>query len=921
MKLFTRTLGFVLAAALSACAGGSRGTSVPSSSDAGVSQGTSTGLDIGKTLRRTELPNGLRIVVREDPSVPLVSTMVAYRIGAVYEVEGITGATHFLEHMLFKEFGDHDENYLDLWTATAGGINNAFTTEDMTGYWFTVPKDKWQEVLAIEADRMRSSRINVEPFEREKGAVMQERDGRMDSPYGELYQELNKTAFEKIGYHHPVLGWESDLAAMKAEDLRRFYNDYYWPNNASLIVVGDVKAEEVFRVASETIGKIPGQGKTPTLRELEPPQTAPKSFEIKTAKEQNRAVVGFRTDKIATKADYVLDLVSAILTHGKDSRLHRRLVEQEKLVMEGGVDAWNETRTHDGLFTVLAELRGGADARRVVAAVNEELEKLKTEDVTPRELEKSKNIRIAGFVFGKEDQNDFASDLGRFDAMGAPNYIDTYVAEIEKITAADVREIAVKHFVENARTTGYAWAAGRSADGRWTKWGWRHDRAGEIGAMQDDLHLPSFGEMTQAVLRNGLTILVKPRRETGLPIVYAKLFVNASPYYDPKGKEGLANLVGNMLDQGTPTRTHADIAAEVDFRGAELSTDSSGVEIKCLKKDEKWAYELLADLALNAAFDASRLAVQKQNVIDGIKALEDDPAALSRTLLRERVYENHPLGHPADGWENSVAGLTRQDVVAHHRRYFRPDNAIITVVGDVTAHEAVTELRHRFAVDWRAEGALDLPQIPAVPRQTGRAAHYRFKETKQVNVSIGFAGLTRENPDYEALLVAEFCLFKGPGFSDRLSQEVRVKNGLAYEVWGDVTRSSDWWQSLGIVYYGARADRKDEAWDVAHGCIDGFIKSGPTPEELEMARSFVLRNFAFRWSTFSRIADYMIAVQRWRLGADYPRRFERAVRAVTADDVKRVAQKYLSADDVTMVVVGPVDDKGNLIEVKGPKNP
>jgi zinc protease len=724
-------------------------------------------------------------------------------------------------------------------------------------------------------------------------------------------------------YHHPVIGWREDLERMTRDAVYRYYQQWYRPDRAILAVVGDVDAGDVFEFAARVFAAVEEPAPAVAAPEaLAPP--AETEFRIETEHQLSRLVVSHRGAPWTSEDSLALDVVAKILGEGRRSRLYQRLVERERLTREGGFSVWHDARAHAGVFHVVVELNPGADARRAAAAVVEEVERLGREPVSAEELARAQNLIVAAHVYQSEERITVAQEIARGWAMGTPDYWEKYPERIRGVTAGQVRAACAAYLHARARVIGIArgTAAGRAQPAMPGAKPCRTGggRAGQpLQVPQDEaVRIPEIGEVQTVVFPNGLTLIIHPRRD--LPIVAVRAYVEAGAAYDPEGKSGLSNLTGRMLDQGTydpttgRTRTHEEIAAWIEGVGGRLETDATSVLLQVLKPWESEGYDLLCDLLRHPSFPPDRLERVRDDVLAEIEGRDDHPAQFCRRLLREVVFQGHPLARPSEGLTAAqVRSITREDVVAHHERHYRPDRTIVAVVGDVTPLMVVEEIRRRLGVDW-LPAREPLPAVPDVGRQGERRLLCVTRHTEQVNAALGHVGIPRSDPDFEAVRMMEYILYKGSGFTDRLSARVRDEAGLAYEVWGDMTGSADRWPGMLTIYVGTEARDKDRALGLIRETLVEFLRSGPRPEEMEAARSYLLRSFVFRWETNLDRAQYLIAVYRFGLGMDYHRRFHDAIRRMTAQDVLRAAQRVLRPDDLTVVLVGPVDARGNLIE-------
>ena len=854
-------------------------------------------LDLLKGIEGRVLANGMKVFVKEDRRLPIATVVTSYRVGSVHETQGATGLAHFLEHMMFKGTQKLKKGEIDAITFEAGGSNNAYTTNDYTAYWFTVHSETFDRFLEIEADRMRNCLLDRKEWEQELQAVIEELNRSLDSPWGLLWHEIEPAVFKTSSYHHPVIGFRKDLENMKYEDMVNFYKDHYGPNNATMVVTGDVRKEATFARIEELFGGIE------KVKEAVPPQMPPEAagseearVNLETDKSLHRLGLAYRSDKVGSDSDIRLDVLSQILTTGKDSRLYKKLVDGAGSCTD--VTAINDSRKHDGVYFVFAELREKRDPAEVEKAVIEELERLKSEPIPDQEIQKAKNIIAANFVFAKERGYSLADDIAKFEAFGAPDYLREYLGRIAAVTADDLKATAAKMFTNQNRTV----ATARAKGGRTPQQGNAPGSA------------PDFGDYFEYRLRNGLTLLIKPKRD--LPVVSFHAYVNAGQTVEDAQKAGVAALVGQLLDQGVEVpggkaRTSEEIAAFVDFTGSQLNTNATGVTIKTLTPHAKDMLELLRDMLLYPTFPAGKVADKKDLQLSELQGRQDAPNLVARDLFMNSVYKGHPMGRPDLGLAETLQTLVRSDVQAHHRRCFRPDNTIIAIAGDVDPEALRRDVQSKFA-EWRSPGDTELPALPLVTRQKKAERIVESRDGNQVNYVVGHLSIDRNHPDYAALRVLEHIFCRSTGFADRLSSKVRDEAGMAYEVWGIVTQGADKYPGPFMIYIGSAPKNKAKPLEMTLEILDDLMSNGPTDAEMSRAKNYLLRTMPFSWEATDQLAAYMVMTRRLTLGIDYAKDLSRAIRAVTKDDLLRVARTHLAPDSLTTVILGPVDDEGNV---------
>lgn len=425
-------------------------------------------------------------------------------------------------------------------------------------------------------------------------------------------------------------------------------------------------------------------------------------------------------------------------------------------------------------------------------------------------------------------------------------------------------------------------------------------------ASQEVLASPKV-EPKRIILDNGITLLVSETH--ALPMVNISVAVKTGAIYDPPGKGGVAGLTAVLLDEGTKTRTSQQIAGEIDFIGGNLSTsggmDYSSASLVVLKKDIATGLALLSDILINPVFPEEEVERKKKETLAVILSEKDDPGAVASKAFYKAVFDSHPYGVPAEGDEESVPKISREDLVSFYQKYFRPNNTIIAVVGDVDLKEAVDLINSHFK-SWEKK-EISFPDIPPVERLTKRDSIFIDKKITQANILLGHTGISRDNPDFYAVYVMNYIL-GGGGFSSRLTKEIRDNKGLAYGVYSrfDLNKQPG--------AFAVSIQTKNESARVAVENILAELKrireEEVSDEEIGEAKDYLTGSFPLKFDTNAKIAGYLIFMEFYNLGLDYFDQYLKHIAAVTKDDILRVAKKYIDTENFVTVAVAQQEKAG-----------
>jgi zinc protease len=404
-----------------------------------------------------KLANGLRVIVKPDRRAPVAVMLLLYKVGSVDEVNGVTGVAHVLEHMMFKGTTGVPAGEYSRLIAAAGGRDNAFTSNDLTGYFAALQKSQLELALKLEADRMANLTLSPEEFAKEIKVVMEERRLRTDDrPRSLVYEQLMATALTAHPYRNPIIGWMNDLENMRVEDAREFYQRWYTPGNATLIVVGDVDPAEVLALAGKYFGGIPPRSLPPRKPQEEPPQLGVKRVTVKAPAEQPYVVMVFRTpplrDAERDTEPYALEMLAAVLDGSQAARLNRTLVRKERIASSADA-GYDGIARGPGFFYLSAVPTSGKTAAEVEAGLRREMARIIEHGVTQEELERAKAQAVAQHVYERDSMLSQARQIASLEAADISHRtLDLQLRKLREVTPEQVREVARKYFRDDALT-------------------------------------------------------------------------------------------------------------------------------------------------------------------------------------------------------------------------------------------------------------------------------------------------------------------------------------------------------------------------------------------------------------------------------------------------------------------------------------
>ena len=816
---------------------------------------------------------------------------------------------------MFKGTQSLEKGEIDLITQKVGGNNNAFTSEDYTSYFFEVPADSWEKVLAIEADRMTNCRWKMPDFIAEKNVVLEEIGATLDSPLEVLTQQAETLCYERHPYRYPILGWPEDLEQIGLQDVHAYYRQYYVPNNAFLVLVGDFKSDDVIAKVSKLFGHIPAAKLPNDDGCSEPPAVGQKRIVIAQEVEIPRVAMLFNTCVAGSYDDYVLDLLDIVLAIGRDSCLFRKFILEQPLLQS--VATINDTRRQPGIFWVLGALSPQTPTELIEKMMTEELHRLSSGTVSQYELRRAKNIFLANWAFMEETNYDLAEKIGEGEIFEGWQKLAEIPAIIENIQAQDLQKVCAKYFDVSKATI--AWSLPkhktipRKYQGRRRKITLPRTVAGSQKSelLQQLVGQRKFGKSTsllspdgvmhvhRKVLANGLTILALPNPL--FPCVSLELY--CKPFLHPQAKEGTGSLLGRLFLEGTSNRTASQISHTIEFLGAIVNTTASGISAKFCKHDLPTILDLIADLLLKPELAPAAIKREKAKMIAHLLSQMDSPYYRAQMAFRKAIYGKHPYSQPPEGTPETVRKVTRDDLLGYLRDRFIPNQTILAVVGDLDVKQ-LFEITEQVFSPWKRyeHGAIKCPPLSL----SGKASvqHVYMPGKQQVVVHWGHLGIRRKTPDYHALLLLDYILGQGPGFTDRLSKKLRDEFGLCYSVNCSITATAGIEPGVFMANLATSTANYHQAIAVLIKEIEQIRSEGVTEQELADAKEYLSRSYVFGLEENSGVAALLLKMELFDLGFDYVGHYLDKIHSVTTQDISDVAQRYLHPEVATTVVVG-----------------
>ncbi|MCL5105250.1 MAG: insulinase family protein [Armatimonadetes bacterium] len=881
---------------------------------------------------QTKLANGLTVLIKESHAAPVFTAQVWFKVGSRNEYNGITGISHMLEHMLFNTSKNFKKGEISDMVRKRGGIENAATWTDFTYYWQLLSSENLDFSLKTLAERVGNAKLLDKELQNERTVVLSELQGHENEPDSLLYYAVMAQAFKAHAYHWPTIGWQSDVEHIDDQQLQHYYHTYYHPNDATLVLVGDVDKDVALPLIKKYFGSTPAAKLPRPPYTTEPRQRGERTVTIRQSGNAERVMLGYHIPALIDEDSYALRVVDQILSGGRSGRLYQALVEKQL-----ATSTWSMSgeRRDPALFMIAATARQGVSADQLEKAILDEVEKLKSTPPTEREMQAAKNQLEAYFIFQNDSVSDQGEQLGYYNTLASWTYLNTLIPKVKAVTPEQVQNVVKKYFnrdnmtvgkfIPTARPVPGGAGAGPMGPARKYSEDSTHSLApgGEGGKRNYGASHPhpnplppgrgnSVVKPTRVVLDNGIIVIVQENHSN--PTIAINGNVKAGGYFDPKGKEGVASLTAEMLGRGTEKRPALELASAAEFVGASVGAsaddESAHFTAKSLSKDFPLMLDLLSDELRNASFPEDQFVKARGEELSGLEESKESPRARAMRAFYNNVF---PPGHPYhqltfDEAAGELKTITRDDLVAFHKAYYRPDTMIIAISGDVKADDAIKQVK-KFFGDWRATGPTPKMDIPKVlPGGESKRVVIPMMDKSEVDVVFGHPmGIRRSDHDFYAARVMNQILGGGGALGSILGDQIREKRGLAYDVYSTFDANigaGPWYAAL-----GTNPKHVDQAVDTLKSEIAKYVKNGATPKEYEEAREFIIGVFPIALETNEGMARVLLNAEFYGLGMDYLTNYAKIYRSVTLAQVNAAAKKYLRPDAATLVIAGPYSGK------------
>jgi zinc protease len=848
------------------------------------------------------LPNGLTVVVHEDPKAPIVAVNVWYHVGSKNEVRGRTGFAHLFEHLMFQGSENLQGEYINFMQELGATDLNGTTFFDRTNYFQTVPRTALDAVLWAESDRMGHFRgaIDQALLDEQRGVVQNEKRQGQNQPYGRVFEAIIAQVFPpQHPYSWETIGSMEDLEAASVDDVKQWFDTYYSPNNAVIAIAGDITAEEAFAKVEKYFGDIrPGPPLT-RLSEWIPEHRVERRQRMVDRVSQARLYLAWPGPRWGTQDAHLFDLAAAILAGDKNSRLYQRLVYKEQIASD--VEFGNLALEISGLAYLQVSAQPGVTLAQLETAVREELARFLKDGPTGAELDRVRTQQRAGFVRAVEKVGGFSGKAGTLAESqtygGSPDAWRRQLVDSEQATTTSVRNVATRWI------TSAPFVLEVTPQPPLTTTAGVDDRKTPPRPLsQPDVNFPAF---ERATLDNGLTLIVVPR--PGNPVVNLQLLVDAGYAGDQLARPGTASLAMAMLDEGTKTRSALKISEELANLGANLATgsslDSSSVSLSALADKLDPALAIFADVVLNPVFPESELERLRKQYLARLSQERTEPTSMALRVLPKLLYgEGHAYAQPltGSGTEATLQALTRADLQQFHARWFRPNRATLIAVGPVTVADLKPRIEKLFAGWERGEA----PAKPIGEVTAKRENVLYLLDRPGADQSVIFLGqLLPPRNAADDIDIETLNDVLGGQFSARINMNLRETKRWAYGAYSFINEARG--PRLLLAYAPVQTDKTTESLAELRREFADIVGPRPaTDEEVQVVKTINTLSLPGRWESSAAVLGSVSELVQFGLPDDYWNAYADEVRGVTTAAVNAAGKRHLKPDELVFVVVG-----------------
>ena len=832
------------------------------------------------------LDNGQTVIIKEVKTNPIVTVDTWIKTGSINETDKNNGVAHFLEHLFFKGSKNHAPGEFDKLLETKGAVTNAATSKDFTHYYITIPSKYFDEALELHADMLLNPLLPRKELEMERKVVLEEISKDENSPNSVVYDNLVSMLYLTHPYKRKVIGTKDIIGTIPRDDIMDFYNRWYYPSNMVTVIVGDVNTDEVLAKIKQNFNK--EAVKAPKVSYTkEKPLTSQARKTAYLPAQSGYMLIGFRGVPLSDKDSYALDVLATILGDGRSSVFYQNIKDKKQLAFS--ISASNAGFRDDGIFYIQASFTP-EKLNKLEASIFEELEKIQKNGVTAEQVQLAKNIIERDTYYQRESISNIAQEIGY--VMTTTNDIkiyDDYVANIKKVTPAEVKRAAEKYLGKNKSAVSIVLP--ESA---------KEVKISNVTETPAKAEFVSENNTTQKYkLSNGATLLITPNPSN--EIVAISIFAKGGNF--KQEKYGTSSLTASAMTKGTKKYSPSELALELEDNGIKIQpsvrSDAFSVTVLTTKNQYDKTLELLNEIINNATFDNYEIEKIKNEKLNALKKSRDIPLEVAIEEYKDMIFEGTPYTNSTHLLEKNIPSIEREDILKFYNNIFTPDNITVSITGNVDKDKTTQAFSTMFKSNSKDTFIFSdyAGEITPVAEARTRTITKPDTNTDWIFLAWQTAGLNNKK-DYAALQVIDSLL--GTGMSSRLFKNLRDQEGLAYQLGSGYSANA--LRGAFVVYIGTNPQTLEKAKAGLFREINRLKTEFVSSKELKEAKDKLIGQFTISQETNLDKATTLGWFETTGYGYDFVNDYENLINSVTESDIINVANKYFNSNYVLSVV-------------------
>ena len=829
-----------------------------------------------------KLPNGQTVVVYEIKNNPIVTVDTWIKTGSINENDSNSGVSHFLEHLFFKGTKAHPTGEADRILESKGAIVNAATSKDFTHYYITIPSEHFNTAMELHSDMLLNPQIPRKELEKERKVVLEEiaKDG--NTPSHKVYDNLNDLMYTRHPYKRKVIGSADIIGTIRREEILDYFNHYYAPSNMVTLIVGDVDTEKAIEKTQSCFNQ---EFKKPVKKKYKhehPLQEQKRKIDY-TDTQSGYMMIGFRGANISDNDTFALDILSQILGGGKSSKFYRNIKEQKGLAYS--ISSSNGSFKDDGIFYISANFTP-TSVDKLEKAIFEEIEYIKKYGITDEELQRAKNMITQDTYYSRESTSNIASELGYIMALtNSSELYDTYLENIKKVTAEDVKAAAQKYLGVNKSAVSIILP--KSMEKKETKAEIKHSAQ----------KISENNGTAKYSVDNGMTLLINENKNND--IIAISIIAKGGEFLENIPGEG--TLTAGTLLKGTKKYSAQELAQILDENGIVISPGCSedyfAINVQTTTAQIDKTLDILDEIMNNAVFDDYELEKKRSEILNRIKQQRDVPMNIAVENLKTEIFKGSVYSHSNKILEKTLPSVQREDVINYYNKILNSKNIIVSINGNVDAEKMISAFGS--IIQEKDMPSVDFTKFSVTKLNSPKTVSKEIKDLQTAWIFMGWqASGVQDKKDFVTLKVINTIL--GSGLSSRLYTNLREQDGLAYQLGSSY--SPMMLGGMFITYIGTNPNTLEYSTNKIMKEIERLKIEFVSDSELQDAKDRLKGGFIIAMETNSEKAANIGLFETFGLGYDFLNSYTKMIDEVTASDIIRVANKYFNNNLVKSIV-------------------